>query len=42
MRQQNLGEAGVLLVMKNFEYYIPTKVIFGKDAEDQTGSLIKA
>jgi alcohol dehydrogenase YqhD (iron-dependent ADH family) len=28
--------------MKNFEYYAPTKVIFGKDAEEQTGSLILA
>jgi alcohol dehydrogenase YqhD (iron-dependent ADH family) len=28
--------------MKNFEYYAPTKVIFGKDAEVQTGSLIQA
>ncbi|AIF51874.1 iron-containing alcohol dehydrogenase [Pelosinus sp. UFO1] len=28
--------------MKNFEYYTPTKVVFGKDAEAQTGSLIQA
>ena len=28
--------------MRNFEYYTPTKVIFGKDAEAQTGSLIQA
>ncbi len=28
--------------MKNFEYYAPTKVIFGKDAQMQTGSLIQA
>jgi len=28
--------------MKNFEYYTPTKVVFGKNAETQTGSLIQA
>lgn len=28
--------------VKNFEYYTPTKVVFGKDAEAQTGSLIQA
>jgi len=28
--------------MKNFEYYAPTKVVFGKDTEEQTGKLIKA
>lgn len=28
--------------MRNFEYYTPTKVVFGKDAETQTGSLIQA
>lgn len=28
--------------MRNFEYYTPTKVVFGKDAEAQTGSLIQA
>lgn len=28
--------------MKNFEYYAPTKVIFGKDAQMLTGSLIQA
>lgn len=28
--------------MKNFEYYTPTKVVFGKDAEAQTGGLIQA
>ena len=27
--------------MKNFEYYAPTRVIFGKDTEDQVGQLIK-
>jgi alcohol dehydrogenase YqhD (iron-dependent ADH family) len=31
-----------VLIVKNFEYYTPTKVIFGKDAEAQTGSLIQA
>lgn len=28
--------------MINFEYYTPTKVVFGKDTETQTGELIKA
>lgn len=28
--------------MLNFEYYTPTKVIFGKDSEKKTGELIKA
>lgn len=27
--------------MVNFEYYTPTKVIFGKDTEKQTGELVK-
>ena len=27
--------------MVNFEYYTPTKVVFGKDAESQTGELVK-
>ncbi len=27
--------------MENFNYYAPTKVIFGKDTEKQTGQLIK-
>lgn len=27
--------------MVNFEYYTPTKVVFGKDSEKQTGKLIK-
>ena len=27
--------------MRNFEYYTPTKVVFGKDAEKQTGVLVK-
>lgn len=28
--------------MQNFEYYAPTRVVFGKDAEARTGELIKA
>ena len=28
--------------MVNFEYYTPTKVIFGKNAEEKTGELVKA
>ena len=28
--------------MKNFEYFTPTKVVFGKDTEKQVGELIKA
>ena len=28
--------------MKNFSYYTPTRVVFGKGAELQTGELIKA
>ena len=28
--------------MINFEYYTPTKVIFGKNAEEKTGELVKA
>ena len=27
--------------MKNFEYFAPTKVVFGKDTELQTGKLIR-
>ncbi|MBU5481636.1 iron-containing alcohol dehydrogenase [Blautia sp. MSJ-19] len=27
---------------QNFEYYTPTKVIFGKNTESQTGELVKA
>lgn len=27
--------------MHNFQYYTPTKVVFGKDTEKQTGSLVK-
>lgn len=27
--------------MKNFQYYTPTKVIFGKDTQQQTGALVK-
>jgi alcohol dehydrogenase YqhD (iron-dependent ADH family) len=28
--------------MKNFEFYAPTRVVFGKDAEKQVGDLVKA
>ena len=28
--------------MLNFQYYTPTKVVFGKDAELKVGSLVKA
>lgn len=28
--------------MVNFEYYTPTKVVFGKDSEKRTGELVKA
>lgn len=28
--------------MLNFEYYTPTKVVFGKHAEDQAGELVKS
>ena len=27
--------------MFNFTYYTPTKVVFGRDTESQTGSLVK-
>ena len=27
--------------MRNFEYYTPTQVVFGKDTHLQTGSLLK-
>lgn len=27
--------------MRNFQYYAPTKVVFGKGAEEQTGRLVK-
>lgn len=27
--------------MQNFEYYVPTRVVFGKDTERETGRLIK-
>lgn len=27
--------------MNNFQYYTPTKVVFGKDTENQTGELVK-
>ena len=29
-------------MVSNFEYNISTKVVFGKDTEKQTGSLVKA
>ncbi|MDG2942574.1 iron-containing alcohol dehydrogenase [Bisgaard Taxon 10/6] len=28
--------------MQNFNYFTPTRIIFGKDSERQTGELIKA
>src|SRR5699024_5314871 len=28
--------------MENFQYYTPTKVVFGRGTEDQTGVLVKA
>jgi alcohol dehydrogenase YqhD (iron-dependent ADH family) len=28
--------------MENFEFYSPTRIIFGKDTENQVGSLAKA
>ena len=27
--------------MENFAYYTPTKVVFGKNSEEQTGKLVK-
>ena len=27
--------------MENFNYYTPTKVVFGKETEQQTGKLLK-
>lgn len=27
--------------MENFNYYAPTKVVFGKDTEQQVGALVK-
>lgn len=27
--------------MENFSYYAPTKVVFGKGTEEQTGELVK-
>ena len=27
--------------MNNFNYYAPTKVVFGKDTEKETGRLVK-
>lgn len=28
--------------MKNFQYYTPTRVVFGRDTEEQAGKLVKA
>lgn len=28
--------------MINFQYFTPTKVVFGRDTEKQTGELVKA
>lgn len=28
--------------MKNFQYYTPTRVVFGRNTEEQTGKLVKA
>ncbi len=28
--------------MNNFQYYTPTKVVFGRGAEEETGNLIQA
>ena len=28
--------------MHNFEYYTPTKVVFGKNTEAETGKLVKS
>ena len=27
--------------MKNFTYYTPTKIVFGKDTEKEVGQLVK-
>ena len=27
--------------MENFNYYTPTKVVFGKETEQQTGQLVR-
>ena len=27
--------------MNNFQYYAPTKIVFGKDTESQVGKLVK-
>lgn len=29
-------------MMYNFTYYTPTRVVFGKGAEEQAGALVKA
>lgn len=28
--------------MYNFNYYTPTRVVFGREAEEQTGKLVSA
>ena len=28
--------------MNHFQYYTPTKVVFGKDTEKEAGNLVKA
>ena len=28
--------------MYNFQYYVPTRVVFGKAAEEETGKQVKA
>ena len=28
-------------IMLNFEYYSPTKIVFGKDTEGRTAELVK-
>ena len=37
MRNENGGQK----MYQNFEYYTPTKVIFGKETELRTGELIR-
>ncbi len=38
---RNRRQEGEKEIMNNFQYYTPTKVVFGKDTESQTGDLIK-
>ncbi len=33
--------AEMRIVMKNFEYFTPTKVVFGRNAQDETGRLVR-